>query len=174
MANLPPIAPHEAVVIEGLEEALAKLSPDLIDKPLRDFWGKAALAVENTWRAKISVDTGRGRSSVTHIIADESPPPWVAIGTNYMPLAYLESGTGLFAQGEPRKGGRHWPPGDALDVWAKRHGFSSGAQVAAIIGKRGGLKPRWWLRDSVRESLATIQRFVSSLADDIAKRWGSG
>jgi hypothetical protein len=159
--------------IEGLEEALKKMDKSLYAAPLRAFFERAATALENAYRTKASegVDTGRGRASITHVLDSGEPPEWAAVGTNVLYMAYQESGTGLLAQGEPRKGGRHWPPAAALDTWAIRHGFESGAQVARIIGLRGGLRPRWWLRDAFEESLGVVERFVGQFLDEIGGKW---
>jgi len=162
------------VEIEGLEEALAKFSPELYSEPLRDFWEKAALTVENEARTRAPVDTGRLRSSLAHMVDTASPPVWAKVGSNVAYAPYMEYGTGLLSDGEGGSGRAHWPPAAALDVWARRHGFANGAQVARIIGRRGGLEPRRFLRGAFEASLGKISQLVTGLQQKIAERWSSG
>lgn len=161
-----------SVRIEGLEQVEEKLSSKLYAKSLREFMERASTAVENAYRENAADDQGRGRTSITHLIDGGDPPAWAATGTNVLYMAYLEHGTGLLAEDGPRK--RHWPPAEALDTWASTHGFQSGAQVARIIGMRGGLKPRKWLQKAYERSTGAIDGFVQRLIEDIAGRWTNG
>ena len=72
-------------------------------------------------------------------------PLWAKGGSNVKYAPYMEYGTGRLADAEGGGGGgRHWPPAQALEGWASRHGFGPGGGflVARAIGRRGGLKPR--------------------------------
>lgn len=157
--------------IEGLKEIIRRTDPRLLLGPLRDFFKRAAIVVQSSAREKAPVDTGRLRSSIAYQIDSSEPPLWTKIGTNVKYAPYMEYGTGPFAEGPGAKGGRHWPPGPPLSVWAARHGFSSGYQVARIIGQRGGLRPRRYLRAALKESLAQISGLVRQLGADIRDKW---
>lgn len=160
------------VDIEGLDAALAKVSPELYAKPLRDFFKKCGIYVSDRAKELAPVDTGRLRSSLTYVVDEGEPPQQVAIGSNVEYAPYMEFGTGLVTDGEGG-GARHWPPSDALDVWAARHGFSSGADVARIIGMRGGLEPRRYLRNAFEQSREAINGFLNDMKDDIANGWNA-
>ena len=127
---------------------------------------RAMLLTANQAKMKAPVDTGRLRSSITTLVrwedGDHTLAGYVGSNVDYAPA--IEYGTGTQTDGEGGSGKRHWPPGGALDTWARRHGFSSGAAVARIIGMRGGLKPRRFLRGAFSVAL------ISSTIRDWIKR----
>lgn len=159
------------IEVVGLERVLGKLSARLYAGPLRDFLLRSVICIEKRAKENAPVDTGRLRSSIGHRVDGATPPTWGSVGTNVHYAPYMEYGTGALSDG-PGGGGRHWPPGDALNTWALRHGFKSGGQVARIIGRRGGLRPRRYLRKALKESLSDIRRFVGRLGEDVGRRWG--
>ncbi len=161
-----------SVTIEGLDEAIAKCSPALIAGPLRAFWERACISVENRARETCVVDTGRLRSSIGHEIDNANVPEWAKVGSSVYYAPFVEYGTGRFATGEGGGGGDHWPPGEALDQWASTHGFASGAQVAGIIGRRGGLMPKPFLGPAFENSTEDINRALELLKSEIAAGWG--
>lgn len=93
--------------------------------------------------------------------------------------SYMESGTGLMNDGgiPGGSGKRHWPPGHALDAWATRHGFESGAQVARIIGRRGGIPPsgarlrRPFLRTALKNQEERIRAVYDAAQREIQQNW---
>lgn len=162
------------VDVEGLDAALAKLGPELYARPLRDFFKKCGIYVSDRAKELAPVDTGRLRASLTYQVDEGEPPQQVAIGTNVEYAPYMEFGTGMMSDGPDGPRARHWPPADALNIWANRHGFSSGAQVAHIIGMRGGLEPKRYLRNAFEQAREAINGFLGDMKDDIAARWSSG
>ena len=162
------------VDVEGLDAALAKVGPELYAKPLRDFFKKCGIYVSDRAKELAPVDTGRLRASLTYEVDEGEPPQQVAIGTNVEYAPYMEFGTGMVSDGPDGARGRHWPPAAALDVWAARHGFSSGAHVARIIGMRGGLEPKRYLRNAFEQAREAINGFLVDMKADIANRWNSG
>lgn len=81
------------VEIEGLAEALKKLSPDLYAEPLRKFWNRAAVVVQGRARDKSPVDTGRLRSSIMYEIDTANPPLYAVVGSDVEYAPYQEFGT---------------------------------------------------------------------------------
>ncbi len=159
--------------IEGLEEAIRELrDPEVIGGPLRNFFARAAITVQNAARGGAPVDTGRLRAGIGFEIDQSEIPEWATVGTNVFYAAAQEFGTGTQTDGTMGGGGPHWPPAAMLDTWAARHGFESGFQVARIIGRRGGLLPKRFLRDGMRNSLTAIEGFVKRLGEEIEARWG--
>lgn len=125
---------------------------------------RAMRVTMNAARINAPVDRGRLRASITSLAEWRGDILEGVVGTNVEYAPYMEYGTGRLTDGEGGKGGRHWPPGAALDVWARRHGFASGRIVAEIIGRRGGLKPRQFLRKAFNVSL-----IVSTIRAEAAK-----
>lgn len=160
------------IVVKGVPELIKKLGPQLIAQPLHDFFESASYAVQTRAQRNAPVDTGRLRTSITHEIDRGTPPLWAKIGTNVHYAPYMEYGTGIFAEGPEAKGGMHWPPGGALEPWAQRHGFESGWQVAYAIGRRGGLRPRRFLRNALKDSTGDIRRFLRDMGNQIQRRFG--
>ena len=160
------------VRIHGLHEAVKKLGPELTAKPMRRFFEQSATVVETDAKRNAPVDTGRMRSSITHEISKARVPLWAKVGTNVHYAPYMEFGTGVFAEGDGGSRDRHWPPGGPLSTWARRHGFESGYQVARIIGKRGGLKPRRFLRNALKDNLNNIKGYLRQAGQEMAQRWG--
>lgn len=166
------------VEVHGLDEMLGKLTPELMDKPLRDFWQRAAIAVQSAASERAPVDTGHLRAMMGYEI-DSGHPPWSAkIGYNVpegSPLWFkaraMEYGTGRQGDPEVSHTSRHWPPGPALDVWASRHGFESGFQVARAIGVRGGLAPRKFLRGGLEAARNIIEQARERLGREIREQW---
>ena len=146
-------------------------NPALIRQPMGDFFYATGIHVTNLAKVNAPHDRGRLRASLNHMIDTATVPQWVKVGSNLEYAPFMEYGTGLFAEGKGAKGGRHWPPGAALNVWAKRHGFgeNAGSTVAWIIGTRGGLKPRRYLRKALADSLGQVAIEMAHLAGAIAK-----
>lgn len=159
-----------SVEIKGLDRVVKALSPSLINKPLRRFWERSAEAVRGEARHLAPVDTGKLRNSIAIEIDSNNPPQFAKVGTNVHYAPYQEFGTGLQTDGEGGGSG-HWPPAKALDSWAKKHGFPSGAAVAAAIGGRGGLLPKRFMRDGLKNSMGKIDAYVGALADEIEAEW---
>lgn len=170
-----------AIEVEGLERVLEKLQPSLVAEPLRGFLNRAAITVQTRARAGAPVDTGHLRAMIGYEVDSAAMPAFARIGfigaEDGSPLWFkaraMEYGTG--SQGdEVSHAGGHWPPGAALDVWAQRHGMASGWAVAGGIGRRGGLRPRRFLRNAIAQSMAEILGMLEQMRAEIAARWGGG
>ena len=170
------------VRIEGLEQMLRKLGPQFIAKPMKDFWQRCGITVQSAARERANRDahdTGHLVNMIQYEVDTRQVPLWAKVGllnaSAGSPLWFkaraMEYGTGRMGDTEVSHKSGHWPPGAALDTWASRHGFASGAQVAAIIGKRGGLKPRRFLRGGFDDSLSKIRGYLRQLGDDIRSAW---
>lgn len=158
--------------VEGLSELLRKMEPKTLLKPLREFFTKASIGLQGEMRGLAPKDTGRLASSIGYAVDTAIPPLWAKAGPNVTYAPYMEHGTGTLADGPGGPQAPHWPPGPALDVWAKRHGFQSGYQVARIIGRRGGLKPRRFMRDALVFQKPKIRRLAEDALAAIASVWG--
>jgi len=168
------VAEEQFLQIENLDKILAALGPEIVGGPVRDMLTAICLRLEEDAKRGTPADNGRLRTSITHEVDNAIMPEWAVVGTNLEYAPFMEYGTGLFAEGDPAEksgSGRHWPPGDALDVWAERHGWESGAAVAAAIGRRGGLEPRRFMRNALENNQGYIQEQVDKCGDEIGKLW---
>jgi hypothetical protein len=160
------------VKVEGLDKALKKADEKILRKPMKNFFNRSAVQVQNLARIKVPVDTGRLRNSISYEIDSSSLPLWAKIGTNVRYGKPVEFGTGLLSEAPDSKRRRYFPPPAALDLWASRHGIQSGLVVALGIFKRGGTPPRPFLRPALEESINAIGGFLDGAASEIARAWG--
>ncbi len=89
--------PEIGVTIEGGEELMKKLSPDLLKEVLRRLLLEAALTVERRVKEYSPVDTGRMRASFTSQIAPDTLPLWSSVGSPVEYASFVE-----FGKGHPR------------------------------------------------------------------------
>jgi hypothetical protein len=173
-----------SIKVVGLEKVISKLSPSMLNGHLGRFFTRASIIVQNHARENAmerAHDTGQLVNSILTEVDKTNPPLYAKIGhlnaqpgsTLWYKATGMEYGTGLLAEGPNAKGKRHWPPAAALDVWAKRHGFRNGAIVARIIGLRGGLRPRRYLRDALKDSLSAIQSELARIGNEIKAEFDS-
>ncbi len=158
--------------LNGSPEALRKkLNPQLFAEPARRFLLRAALYLQGEARGNAPVDTGRLRSSIAYEI-DSSPMPLFAeVGSAVGYARFMEYGTGALSDNPGAVGDWGFPSGDDLNTWARRHGFASGAQVASIIRRNGGLRPRRYLRAAFEHAREQIAGFLAAMAREIEQRW---
>jgi hypothetical protein len=170
------------IEVKGLKELIAKLDDSMLDKPLRNFFNRATITIQGRARTNAPVGTsGQLRNFIVTDVDQSHPPLWAKVGVMagdgkmLQKARAMEFGTGLLAEGPNAKGGRHFPPWGArnpdLELWAKRHGFPNGFVVARIIGRRGGLKPRRYLRDAFRDSMGDIKGHLNRMASEIQSIW---
>lgn len=168
-----------SVSIKGLPELLRKLDSSLFAVPLHNFFERATLAVQGRARRIAPVSEGRLRNSIFNEVDTRPVPEFGKVGflsaseasDLWFAARAMEYGTGSQGDKDVSHTARHFPPGGALDTWAKRHGFPNGWVVAKAIGRRGGLKPRRMLRDGLREAMGEIQSAVDRLGGEILARW---
>src|SRR5262245_44630512 len=123
------------------------------------------------WRWK-----GSDRRSLTSDRDSPAPPAipaWAKVGSNSPTIRFGEYGTGLLSEDPQSKKQRYFPPPSALEPWAIAHG-TTGRAVAFAIWKRGGIKPRRFLRDAAREGEKHIPLWLNGLAKEIEDAAGSG
>ena len=158
--------------IDGLVEWRQVLwrAPAIVNQELVRSMQQATYLVESEAARRAPVDTGRLRASLTSRVRGVGTVIAGEVGTNVKYAAYMEYGTGRLTDWPGGGKGRHWPPGGKLEVWAKRHGFESGFVVARIIGLRGGLKPRRYLRGALQANESRIQQMFADALDRVLRR----
>jgi hypothetical protein len=83
----------------------------------------------------------------------------------------MEYGTGLKAEGENARGGRHFPPPKALDNWAKQHGLPNGFVAARAIWQAGGLEPRRYMRQAEEDARRELPAIIARAEHQIEQDW---
>ena len=155
--------PSVSIQVLGLDALMADLRAErLLAAPLREGFDKVGIGLRTSAVKRAPVDRGALRSSIKPVVDPSSVPLWVELRAGdaapYAP--YMEYGTGLVHDHPnwPRK--PHRIPAGALDAWAKRKGLDGGA-VASRIMRRGGLKPRRFLRGALEDNRETVIRIIS-------------
>ena len=156
-------------VVDVKLTGLKNIGPEVLNGPLRQFWGEAAGSLQRDIQTSplMPRDTGHGINSFSFQVDPATPPMWAEVGSNKKHMRWMNYGTGLLSIDPQSSHKRHWPPAAALDTWARRHGFASGAQVARIIGMRGGLKPRQFVEDGIKRFNGEIGALVEKLRGNI-------
>lgn len=147
------------VHIEGLEQAIAKLTPARANGPIGRFLDRGAIYIQSQAREKAPVDTGRLRGS----IGVESPSDRQRIiGANTDYAEYVETGT------RP-----HFPPPSALEGWAARHGYGPGGGflVARAIA-RSGTKAQPYMKPAAESGETFVKSLIPTLAAEIEAAYG--
>jgi len=147
---------HADVIRRALKD------PQMVMGPIRSFLQKSGFTVEGQAKENAPVDTGRLRSSITSRVAEHQ----VFIGSNVEYAPYVEFGT------DP-----HFPPLDAMQPWARRHGFPAGRSGAFLVAQaiaRRGTRARAFLKPALESSAGAIKGFLGAAAREIERRWKGG
>jgi hypothetical protein len=143
-----------------------------LGKPLRRFHQKATLKLQGMARENAPADRGQLGQTIATKISSDPVPLWSQVGTNAKHARPQEYGTGLLSEAPDSLHKRHFPPPDALETWARRHGMESGWQVAFAIYKRGGLRPTRFLRNAFDEGARYVKRYLREAGREIERLWG--
>lgn len=149
------------VRIEGLEQLRGKLTSSRADGPVNRFLDRGAIFVQGAARrhAGKSVDTGRLRNSIG---VETSGHRERRVGPSADYGLYVETGT------RP-----HFPPPAALEGWARRHGFSSGYEVAKKIAATG-TQAQPYMRPAAEEGEGFVKAQVPVLAAEVESAYAGG
>lgn len=165
----------QVVALTGFGELMSRLEASLgADDIVPRALDSIGLLVSGEAKRRSPVDTGRLRSSITHHVNKESDGWIVRIGTDVNYAPFMEFGTGRLSDSGIPGRGEHRPPAIALDRWARRHGMPNGFVVARTIARRGGLRPRRYLRGAIEERSREIETAFGVIARSIEQRWANG
>jgi hypothetical protein len=149
---------------ERLVEALEALEEFHKEPGARAVMRKGVARIVREAKKESPADTGRLRSSIDGYLEIGDATFDLRVGSNVEYAPYMELGTGVFVGRSP-----HFPPAAALDGWARRHGFSSGYIVALIIGRRGGLEPREYLKKGLEKATDDVIDMIADYIDEVSK-----
>ena len=148
------MATQITIRVEGLEEAVAKLTPQRADGPIGRFLDRGAIYIQSRAREKAPVDTERLRGSIG---IEEPSNRMRHIGANTDYAEYVEKGTGA-----------HFPPPSALQGWAARHGFGAdGGFLVARAISRSGTKAQPYMRPAAEAGESFVKTLVPTLAAEL-------
>ena len=160
--------------IEGLDEVLKRFRDPRVQTIAKKHMTNALIAVEGPAKIKAPVDRGQLRASITHEVQSIGGDMLGIVGSPLEYAPHMEFGTGSQSD-QPSGKGRHWPPAAALDLWAQRHGVKGGGKaVAYFIARRGGLKPRKFLRGAWEETESRVVQHLERIVEDVCKYLGGG
>lgn len=159
-----PVSLEQRGLIETRRE-MERIVSDLHGRPMLDAMYRAVFIVEADAKRLAPVDTGRLRASITSEVRSEGRDVRGVVGSNLKYAPYMELGTGTYV-GRPR----HFPPPQALAVWARRHGLPNGFVAARAIYRAGGLKPRRFLQRAFEQNQARIVRILGDGVKGIIER----
>lgn len=151
--------------LDALHRKMEQTAEDLRGRPFINAMRQATLVVTRDARILSPVDTGRLRASITPEVRQEGKSTQGVIGSKVVYAPFMEMGTGVFAGNAP-----HYPPAAALETWASRHGFSSGAVVARAIYHAGGLRPRRFLQRAFEQNQDRIIAILEDAVRTIVKK----
>lgn len=139
------------VRITGDKELRAKLQDRRADGPVNQFLDRGAFYIEGEAKRNAPVDTGHLRRSIATATSGHRERE-VGTSTPYGP--HIEFGT------RP-----HFPPPDALNGWARRHGFggNGGFLVARKIAKRG-TQPQPYMGPAAESGERFVKAGIPALA----------
>lgn len=107
------------------QRSLEKAAQNLHGTPVVEAFRDATLIIQRDAKINTPVDTGRLRASITPEVTVHGTEVLGIVGSNVVYAPYVELGT------RP-----HYPPLEALEVWAERH-HTTAFLVARAIGRRG-------------------------------------
>lgn len=170
------------IIINGLDELRRKLNKKtLLAKPLGMFFKRTSQLGASEAERDAPKDLGRLSGAIKNDVDRSAIPMWAKWGVLDHPYGTKiglsafaqEYGTGLLAEGENAKGGRHFPPPAALEGWARRHGIPNGFLVARAIWRRGGLRPRRFMRKSQSTVESKLPGEIKKTEKEIEKIFNS-
>lgn len=159
---------------ENYAQIEAKLDfESLVGPPVVGMLQAAGNAIKADAAANAPNDLGGLKGGFFARVERVDRTTWEApVGNTVSYSAFMEYGTGT-QHDNPQWGPRpvHKPPAKYLDAWAERHGFPSGRVVSRIIARRGGLKPRRFLRNAFAAEEMRLPSRAGALAREIVARW---
>lgn len=152
---------NNGIVILGLQETLAKLSPKMAARPARNFMNRSTIAIQSAARKHAWVDRGQWKNSIATEVDTAEIPNWGRVGSNL-------GKDGIVAMSIELGSKPHWAPLAPLEAWAQRHGMEEGAgrSIQLKIAKYG-TPANLAITDGVTDSLSKIENYIAVMAREI-------
>ena len=154
------------IQVNGMEELIKKCNdPALIGEPMRGFFEQSTLLINDNVRMLTPVDRDTLRGSIKKTVDVSPMPMWGKVDTNRIYAEYVEEDT------KPHWIGKNTAAGQAIALWARRHGISA-YLVRRKIGLFGTKGKHMFLRGA-QNSMSSIEGFLKQAAEAIEERWGA-
>lgn len=176
-------------VLNGIDQVLRDMKSETIQgEPSRRMLAKWAGLVLRHAIAHAPHFQGHYRRSLASEVDPAPLPKYARVGSNLQTatgqtiVGAIEGGTGQLSDLPGGSRRRHWPPAHALDAWADKKriprrdgtGYLTGRDVAAIIGRRGGLRPRRVLRNAADAAEPKIAKLLDEMGAEMVTAFRAG
>jgi HK97 gp10 family phage protein len=147
------------IEVKGLIETqrnMERMVRDLHGAPMLEAMRTATLVVQRDAKINAPVDSGRLRASITPEVRAMGDEIQGVVGSNVVYAPYVELGT------RP-----HFPPIQALEVWASRHGMTA-FLVARAIARKGTKAHKFLTRafeDNRQRIIDILERGVKKIVE---------
>lgn len=166
----------EIVGGKTVADNLIKVGEALHGREFMKNMNKATLIVLADAKRLAPVDTGRLRAGLNSSVERSiflglgvGVVGIIGVSANVEYAPYMEEGTGVFA-GQSR---HKFPPPQALEGWARRHGMNA-FLVARSIYLAGGLKPRHYLKDAIEKNEKRVFDILDGAIKIVIRNHGFG
>lgn len=153
------------VEIRGLENLKRKLTPEIMDRPMRDFLTSAAIVVQNKARERAPVDTGRLAGSILYEVDSGTPPLWARVG----PMGRDSGETSVYGSILDRSARHHYRGGRAKGQASARAVAQGKSRGGVGITSRLGSKTKGWFSDTPGQVREQVRQLLSRMGDEIEK-----
>lgn len=147
----------EIVGLKEVQERMERVAKDLTGPPMVDGIRRATLLVSGTAKRLSPVDTGRLRSSIIPEVRTRWRSVEGVVGSNVKYAASQELGTRAF-----------WPPLQALELWARRHGTTAYVVAKAIAVR--GIRAQRYLQGAVETNRGKIRALIENTITRIVEK----
>lgn len=153
------------VEIRGLDELKRKLTPEIMDRPMRDFLTSAAIVVQNKARDRAPVDTGRLAGSIVYELDSGTPPLWARVG----PMGKDSGETSVYGSILDASGRHHYRGGKAAGKASARAVAQGKSRGGVGIASRLGSKTKGWFSDTPGQVKDQVAELLRNMGDEIEK-----
>lgn len=140
-----------------IQDKMSQTARDLTGPPMMDGMRRATLLVSGAAKRLSPVDTGRLRSSITPEVRTTWRTVEGVVGSNVKYAAPQELGTKAY-----------WPPLQALELWARRHGTTAYAVAKGIAAR--GIRAQRYLQGAVETNRGKIQALIEGTVTRIVEK----
>jgi len=170
------------VQLRGFSRAIRGLNNLPLADATRAWLHASGMLVRSLAQIRAPRNLGALAGSIRERVDGSENPTFVDIGSNLHYAPYMEFGTGMVHDHPTWPRAPHIPyvgknpngqPVLGLLEWGRQKGGASlGYAAAKAIAKRGGIKPRRYLRGALEEAVPTIAREYSAMVGRLLRNLG--
>ena len=150
--------PEMVLGIKGLEklEKYFAHAPQVVDREIDRAMQRSVQKLTTDVKVETPVDRGRLRSAIHGRVEGRGIETIGRVG-----LKGGEGRLGIYAKVMEAGARPHFPPLEALEVWARRHGMTAW-QVAISIARKG-IKGRYMFKNAMEKNRAWVEQEFSAV-----------